>query len=171
VEAARAAHQARTTAATHLATFATAAGAAAGSTAEQIVAAIRGGSSEVATLATQVRTLETQIAEQRTATLQREATAEVDAAIKDGAPILTLRDHYIARFQREPDAVRKELAGLPRLNGAGNRVTPPPAPGDETVATLSAVDRSVAGLMGTDPAKLVQWRKKQAALQTDGRAA
>jgi phage I-like protein len=168
LEAARTAHQSRTTAATHLATFAAAAGVGTGSTAEQIVAAIRGGSTEYATLAARTITLETELGNLRTATLQREATTEIDAAIKDGVPILAMRDHYIARFAKDPESVRTELKALPRING---NVVNPPDPKNPTIATLSAIDLEVARNMGIDPAKLVEYRKERAAVQPDGRAA
>ena len=109
--------------------------------------------------------LETELGQLRTATLQREATAEVDAAIKDGVPILSLRDHYIARFMRQPEEVRSELSKLPRLNSAGGVKPVAPQEGGDGVATLSALDLEIARNMGTDPAKLVALRKERAQAQ------
>jgi phage I-like protein len=164
LEAARTAAQSRT----QFATFATAAGVPATSTAEQIVAAIRGGSTQMATLAARTVTLETELGELRTSTLQREATTEIDAAITAGVPILAVRDHYIARFMKDAAGVRIELAALPRLNGTV-RVNPPPADPNNPIATLSAIDLHVSSIMGTDPAKLAAYRA--AKTQTDPRAA
>ncbi|HQU16632.1 MAG TPA: phage protease [Gammaproteobacteria bacterium] len=159
LEAARAAAQARAAATTHLATFAAAAGLSGAVTPEQIVEAIQKGSGDAQTLASRIVTLETTLRTERTARLHQEAIDVVDQAIKDGVPILTLRDRYIERFQSDPDGVRMELAGLPRLNSAG-AVPPPPNPKDP-VAGMSATDRRVSSLMGTDPAKLAAYRQKQ----------
>jgi hypothetical protein len=169
LEAARAAHQSRTGAAAQIATFAAAAGVAGNATAEQIVAAIRVGSTEVATLAARTVALETELGQLRTATLQKEATGEIDAAIKDGVPILASRDYFIALFMRDPAGTKTVLAGMPRLNGTAVK-PPPPAAGDTSVATLSALDLEIATQMGVDPAKLAAYRASKAQ-PTDVRAA
>jgi len=43
----------------------------------------------------------------------------VDQAIADGKPIKALRDHYIARHQKDPDGVEKELKAFVSVHSGG----------------------------------------------------
>lgn len=43
----------------------------------------------------------------------------IDQAIADGKPIKALRDHYIARHQKDPDGVEKELKALVSVHSGG----------------------------------------------------
>jgi hypothetical protein len=170
LEAARTATQARTQFATFSASIAGAAGVAATSTAEQIVAAIKGGPSQVATLSARVQAAETELTNLRTATLQRDAETAIDAAIKDGVPILASRDYFIGAYVKDAAGTKAVLSTLPKLNTGGTAVLTPPDPANP-IATLSAIDLETCKQMGTDPLKLVEYRKKQAEARGDGRAA
>lgn len=75
------------------------------------------------------------------------AEAAIDDAIKLGVVgVKPLRDHYINRFMKDPEAVQTELAGLPALNGGS--VTAQVAPEDKGKVTLSAAQKQVAAALG-----------------------
>lgn len=67
------------------------------------------------------------------------ATAVVDEAIRAGKPIpKALREHYIARHAKDPEAVEKELAGLPSLHAGGIGRPPEGGAGAEDPAVVAA---------------------------------
>jgi phage I-like protein len=122
--------------------------------ADQIVAALQAqaaAAGDVAKLAQEVVSLQTQLTTLQQQQARERAVAAVDAAIRDGKPIpAVLREHYIARHVQDPAGVEKELAALPSLHsgGLGGRV--PPAPG-AAHAGLSAEEGEIVALLGLDP--------------------
>jgi phage I-like protein len=79
------------------------------------------------------------------------AVAFVDAAITAGKPIKALRDHFIARHQKDAAAVETEINALVSIHGGGIVRQPKPAEGG-----LDAEEASVAQLMGIDPKKMAE---------------
>lgn len=80
---------------------------------------------------------------------KEKAEQAVDQAILDGKPILAMRDHYIARHQKDPEAVAKEIAALPSIHGGG--VLKPPkdgalAVGASTNEIIAAAEKHQAEL-------------------------
>lgn len=155
--AARAATAAHTQ---QIGTIAKAAGLAENAAPDAIVTALqtRQAAGDPNQLAGQVVALQTQIATIQAEARREKAEAAVDAAIRAGKPIGSLRDHYIVRHTQDPVTVQKELDGMPSIN-AGGIVTPPKA-GDPAGA-LDATDRQVVQLMGLDPEAYKQARAKQ----------
>lgn len=50
---------------------------------------------------------------------RRTAEAAIDQAITDGKPIKPLREHYISRHMKDPDAVAKELGAMVSIHAGG----------------------------------------------------
>ncbi|MDI4664707.1 phage protease [Xanthobacter autotrophicus] len=132
-------------------------------TAVQIETHLRagGGGEEVATLRTTVTELQTQLVNLQNDTAREKAVAFVDGQIVAGKMIRTLRDHYIARHMKEPEAVEKELGALPSLHVGGRRAPPAAA---QDGAALSDADREVCELMGLDPKKFAETKKSMEVL-------
>lgn len=101
----------------------------------------------IATLTATITGLETRIQQMTAEQSRRDATVFVDQAIRDGKPINPLRDHYIARFTADPEAVRKEIAALPSIHDGG--IKPREAVDPKDVA-LTAEDQQVIQMMGLD---------------------
>lgn len=80
---------------------------------------------------------------------KEKATAFIDAAIAAGKPIKPMRDHYIARHQKDAAAVESEVNALVSIHGGGIVKLPKLADG-----ALDAEEASVAQLMGIDPKKM-----------------
>lgn len=107
--------------------FAEAAGVAAGSTADQVVTHLnssRSTADDSANLRQTVVTLQSKLDTLAAERGKEKAEQAIDQAIKDGKPILAMRDHYIARHQKDPAGVDKEIAALPSIH-AGGVLTPP----------------------------------------------
>ncbi|ABS69720.1 Mu-like prophage I protein-like protein [Xanthobacter versatilis] len=115
-----------------------------------------GGGTEVTTLRTTVTELQSQLTTLKNDTAKEKAVAFVDSQIVAGKMIRTLRDHYIERHMREPDAVEKELAALPSLHMAGRRAAPA---GTQDGTALTDADREVCELMGLDPKAFAATKK------------
>lgn len=99
---------------------------------------------ELTQTAQQLVTLQTKIATQ-------EAEAFVDAAIREGrVAVKPLRDHFIARFVRDADAVKKEINAMPVV--CGNSIVPLTPPKDKDgKAVLDDGDKSLIAQLGIDP--------------------
>lgn len=108
----------------------------------------------VVQLQTQLSTLQAQIGRDR-------AAAAIDAAIADGKPIAALRDHYIARHMADPEAVTRELAGLPSINAGGVVLNARKEP--DAMSSLTDEDRMTCQRMGLDPVKFAEHKRKLAA--------
>ncbi|PZU43926.1 MAG: hypothetical protein DI566_13485 [Microbacterium sp.] len=106
----------------------------------------------VIALQSQLTALSTQINRER-------AEAFVDAAIKDGKPIVALRDHYVARHMASPDsakAVETEIGAMVALHGA--RPRPAPKAGEPAI---DEADEAVIALMGVDRTKFAASREAE----------
>ncbi len=79
-------------------------------------------------------------------TAREKAVAFVDAAIAGGKPIRPLRDHYIARHQKDAASVEKEVGALVSINAGGIVRAPQPA----AEGGLTPEELGVAELMGID---------------------
>lgn len=81
------------------------------------------------------------------ATSRDKAVAFIDRAIADGKPLLAMRDHYIARHQKDPAGVEKEVDALPSIHDGGVRRPPPDGALSHHATTaeiLAAADRHIA---------------------------
>lgn len=156
---ARAAGEAQRAGQALLTRIAAAAGLQADANAETIVSTLtsRAAAGDPAQLAQTVLQLQTQLTTLAQQGARERAERVVDGAIRAGKPIKPLRDHYIARHMADPQAVETELAALVSIHDGGV-VTPPPADGGST-APVGEEARIVA-LMGVDPTKYAEQRKK-----------
>lgn len=156
--AARTASEAQRAGQALLTRIAGAAGLAADATPETIVSTLtsRAAAGDPSQLAQAVVTLQTQLATLTQDRARERAEAAVDGAIRAGKPIAALRDHYIARHVADPKAVETELAALVSIN-AGGVVTPPPTDG---AAAPAGEEARIVALLGVDPAKYAEQRKK-----------
>lgn len=80
-------------------------------------------------------------------TSRDKAVAFIDRAIADGKPLLAMRDHYIARHQKDPAGVEKEVDALPSIHDGGVRRPPPDGALSlhaTTAEILAAADRHIA---------------------------
>lgn len=107
----------------------------------------RGGSATEAELRQTVTSLQSRLDTLVDDQAKKDATAFVDAAITAGKPILANRDHYIARHQKDPAAVEKEIAALPSIHDGG--VLKPPkdgvlTPGASAHEIITAADKHQA---------------------------
>lgn len=111
----------------------------------------RGGSAAEAELRQTVISLQSRLDAAEGAQAKKEAIAFVDAAIVAGKPIKALRDHYIARHQKDAAAVETEVNALVSIHGGGIVRTPKPADGG-----LDADELAVVEQMGLDPKKYAE---------------
>jgi phage I-like protein len=112
--------------------------------ADKVVAAVKtlhaakAEAGEAAQLRLTVTTLQTQVDTMSAERAKERATAFVDQAIKDGKPIRSMRDHYIARHAKSPAEVEKEINALVSIHAGG--VTVPPTPGAGSADGASVED-------------------------------
>ncbi|MBR0643995.1 phage protease [Plastoroseomonas hellenica] len=107
---------------------------------------------EAATLRATVTALQTQVTTLQQTAAHERAVAAVDAAIGAGKPIpATMRDHYIARHAREPEAVNAELAAMPSINAGGLAGRNLPSATGAGADGLTPDERNVVALLGIDP--------------------
>lgn len=98
-----------------------------------------------------VVSLQSQLTTLQQAGAQEKAVAFVDGAIAAGKPIRPLRDHYVARHQKDAAGVETEINAMVSIN-AGGVVRPPRAEG----GALDAEDLAVVEAMGLDPKKFAE---------------
>ena len=169
LQAATAAAAAISTHAQQLGAIAAAAGVAAGANAETIATALhttlqagRATVGEAQRMAGELVSLQTQLTTLANERLRERAAAAVAQAQKDGKPIPpVLVEHYIARHMADPAAVEREFAALPSLHTSNFPVAGgvvPPGDG------LSAEDRDVCRIMGTDPKKFLETKRARLGL-------
>lgn len=132
--------------------IAEAAGVAAGTAGDALVTAIQSArtgaaGTDVDALRNQVVALQNQLSSYVMMTAKDKATEVVDAAIKAGKLVPVLRDHYIARHQKEPQAVEKEIEVLPSINAGGLGGHKPAL----VAGAPSADEQAVIAQMGVDP--------------------
>ncbi len=137
-----------------------------------VLSAQRAGATEVQTMATKIVELQTQVTTMHAAQAKAAAVAFVDGAIKAGAPIAPLRDHYVTRHMADAASVETEIGAMPRLNVGGTAVlhATNPSAGATVGNDLSPSDMHVANKMGLDPKKFAEFKKSKSA-GSDGRAA
>lgn len=76
------------------------------------------------------------------------AEAFVDGEIEKGrVGVKPMRDHYIARFMADQEAVKAELSALPILGGGG-QIIPSGKPPKDGETALSAEQRKIARMLG-----------------------
>jgi phage I-like protein len=117
----------------------------------------RGGAGEEAELRKTVITLQSRLDTLVGDQAKTDATAFVDAAIGAGKPIKPLRDHYIARHQKDAAAVETEINALVSIHSGSVRPPKSSEPG-----ALDAEDQAVVVAMGLDPK---EFAKNKAALE------
>ena len=104
----------------------------------------------VGELTTQVAALTTQIAEMGAAGKKTRAEAFIDQAIRDGKPILAVRDALIAQHMADPAGTETLVSGIPSLHTGGvvgNIQVMDAEDGD----ALTEQEMSVAKAFGLDP--------------------
>jgi phage I-like protein len=114
----------------------------------------RGGDAEMRKT---VISLQSQLSTLQSETAKEKAVAFVDAAISAGKPIKPLRDHYIARHQKDAGAVETEINALVSLHSGSVRQPKSSEPG-----ALDADEQAVVEAMGLDPK---EFAKSKAALE------
>jgi phage I-like protein len=109
------------------------------------------GAGDEAELRRTVVSLQSQLTTLQQDGAKEKAIAFVDGAIKAGKQIKPLRDHYIARHQKDAAAVETEINGMLSLN-AGGIVRPAQPEG----GALDADELATCELMGLDPKKFAE---------------
>lgn len=115
-----------------------------------------------ADLAGKVVALQTELATLQQATARRNAEAFVDGAIRAHKPIVSLRDHYVARHMANAADTEKEINALPSINAGGMDVSLN-ARGEPDGDEATPSEKAVAAKMGIDPKHMVTARKKRMA--------
>jgi phage I-like protein len=117
--------------------------------------------SEVASLASELKTMRDGVARER-------ATAVVDAAIAAGKPgVKPRRDAFIARHMADPAGVEADLAALPGLAGRAPQMAGNPASAPATPGELTPSQKAVCSQLGLDPAKYLETLAAEAALRQE----
>jgi phage I-like protein len=117
--------------------------------ADEIVTALNAaGAGDVDQLRATVVTLQAQLNTVTQEKARDRATAAIDKAIKDGKPIVAIRDHYITRHMADPAGVEKELAALPSLHAGGLGSRPPAAASGD--GAMTGDEASIVALLGVD---------------------
>jgi phage I-like protein len=115
------------------------------------------GDGNVAQLTQTVVSLQAQLTTLQLAGAKEKAEAFVDGAIAAGKPIKPLRDHYVARHQKDAAAVETEINGMVSIK-AGGIVQTPRTEGQ----ALDADELAACNLMGIDPVKFAETKAELA---------
>jgi phage I-like protein len=132
--------------------------------------AVRTNAGSVETMAGKIVSLETELGTIRTAGARSAAETFVDGAIREGKPVMALRDHYVSRHMKDRDGVEKEIGAMISIHAAGG--SPPwleRNSGDADVDALSTEEMSVARKMGVDPKEFAKTKKADEARRMGGR--
>lgn len=121
--------------------------------AEQITTHLNSAGTGDAELRKTVISLQSQLTTLQTDTASEKAAAFVDAAIAAGKPIKPLRDHYIARHQKDAAAVETEINALVSIHSGSVKPPKSTEPG-----ALDADEQAIVALMGLDPKKFAETR-------------
>ncbi|AJY46488.1 phage protease [Martelella endophytica] len=89
---------------------------------------------------------------------KEKAEAVIDAAISGGKVIPALRDHYIARHQKDAEGVEAELKLLPSIHSGGLGRRKPPETGNPDI---TAEDEQVMALMGLGAEDFTKQRERE----------
>ena len=150
--------------------IAAAAGVTAANQAELLIAlqAQRAGAGADGDLSRTVVALQTQLQTLQQAGARDRAAAFIDGAIRDGKPIVPLRDRLIARHMATPEDVEAEVNALPSIH-PGGLVVAAHMGGAAVAHGLTAVEAQMARVLGKSPA---DYAKAKAALraETEGAA-
>ena len=150
--------------------IAAAAGVTAANQAELLIAlqAQRAGGGADGDLSATVVALQTQLQTLQQAGARDRAAAFIDGAIRDGKPIVPLRDRLIARHMATPEDVEAEVNALPSIH-PGGLVVAAHMGGAAVAHGLTAVEAQMARVLGKSPA---DYAKAKAALraETEGAA-
>lgn len=140
--------------------IAAAAGVTAANQAELLIAlqAQRAGAGADGDLSRTVVALQTQLQTLQQAGARDRAAAFIDGAIRDGKPIVPLRDRLIARHMATPEDVEAEVNALPSIN-VGGIVRAQHATEGRDGDPLTPGDRRIARLMNLDPNALAKHRR------------
>ncbi len=138
-----------------------AAGLAAGADAAAVATAVQAlrAAGDPKELAGKVVALQSQLDTMRAEQGRERAEALVDGAIRAGKPVSALREHYVARACQDFDGVKKELDALVSIN-SGGIARPPSAPGGDGADGPDAEERAVIAMLGIDPAKFAEEKKR-----------
>lgn len=120
-------------------------------TPEQITAHFKASGTGDAELRQTVISLQSQLTTLQADTAKEKAIAFVDAAITAGKPIKPLRDHYIARHQKDAAGVETEINALVSIHGGSVK-----APKSGEAGALDADENAIVSLMGLDPKKFAE---------------
>ncbi len=101
---------------------------------------------------------------------EERARGFIDAAIKEGKPIVAVREQLIAQHVANAEATEKLVKGMRSIHAGGIVVRHDAADGDP-VAELSEIDKDVAKKMGIDLKAFAEHRRKMRAAANDGRVA
>lgn len=104
----------------------------------------------------QITTLNKQLVEVKQDRAREKAEAFVAKGIADFKIVPALKDHFIERHMREPEAVEKEVNAMPALMVAGLKNYEPAAEG-----SLTPDEKRVCTLMGVDEKAFQETKKKE----------
>ncbi|MDP3408198.1 phage protease [Bosea sp. (in: a-proteobacteria)] len=105
------------------------------------------GDSDAAELRQTNISLQSRLTALEQSTSRDKAEAFIDGAIRSGKPLLAMRDHYVARHQKDPAGVEKEVDALPSIHDGGVRRPPPDGALSlhaTTAEVIAAADRHIA---------------------------
>lgn len=106
----------------------------------------------------QITTLNKQLVEVKQDRVREKAEAFVAKGIADFKIVPALKDHFIERHMREPEAVEKEVNAMPALFSQELRNYKP----EDGKAGISSNDKRICELMGVDPVKFAETKAKEA---------
>lgn len=104
----------------------------------------------------QITTLNKQLVEVKQDRAREKAEAFVAKGIAEFKIVPALKDHFIERHMREPEAVEKEVNAMPALMVAGLKNYEPAAEG-----SLTPDEKRVCTLMGVDEKAFQETKKKE----------
>lgn len=102
---------------------------------------------DAAELRRTVISLQSQLTTLQAEGAKEKAVAFIDGAIAAGKPLLPMRDHYVARHQKDPAGVEKEVGALPSIHDGGVKRPPPEGAlvtGATTAEIMAAADKHQA---------------------------
>lgn len=105
----------------------------------------------------QITTLNKQLVEVKQDRAREKAEAFVAKGIAEFKIVPALKDHFIERHMREPEAVEKEVNAMPALFSQELRNYKP----EDGKAGISSNDKHICELMGVDPIKFAETKAKE----------
>ncbi|WP_319519643.1 phage protease [uncultured Martelella sp.] len=114
---------------------------------------------QVSSLSATVTDLNGQLTTLKSGHAKERAETVIDTAITEGKLIPALRDHYIARHQKDAESVETELKLMPSIHAGGLGKRKPPEAGS---TEITAEDDQVMALMGVDKEAFTKQREQEA---------